>query len=129
MRKKSILILIVLVACITAAMLTLSVVNARRFSERLWKESSVVKIGEAVNNPRGRMVDALIKTRLHPGMGRNEVILILGLPDEPTHANDDLIWYDLGANSGGMFIHATDHLTLEFNQNGVLKTIEVRRSD
>jgi hypothetical protein len=102
--------------------------SQNQFSRQIWAASSLSRLGNNPDNPRMRMANNVLKNHLRAGMSRNEVISLLGAPDEPTDRDDQAIWYYLGGYSGGSFLRGSDYLVIEFDERGKLAAKRIQKS-
>ncbi len=90
--------------------------NNKKFNQQTWKQFDN---NDDPDNPRGEMYEDLQKHYLKKGMGKNEVITLLGAPDIKHEKN--LFSYNIGMWSG--FRIDYDSLDIEFNDKNNLTSI------
>jgi hypothetical protein len=117
MRQKLIVLSIVFVLIFVGLAIRQFVI-ASRFSEQLWKSSSVAKTGYDTGNPRKHMVNDLRARILTSGMSRESVLSILGPPDDDRSATSNEILYYIGGDSRLKFwkiLPVNEYILLDFD--------------
>jgi hypothetical protein len=119
-------ILLVSVAALALAVTVAAYFKGRQnFDPDVWKEWSVAKHNYVAKNPRGRMVDDLLKHHLPLGLKRSDAVAMLGKPDDEDGTS---LRFYLGGDSGGALLAGYDYLLLTFDADGKLLTKRIQKS-
>ena len=113
---------IVIAACATLATVIAFTGKPRPFSEDLWKTASEVSKTSNAENPRALMADDLLKNHLKVGMTREQVLSLLGPPDQEQKGS---VWYNIGSYQRRSILSGSDQLVVGFDEKGLLKIARV----
>lgn len=91
-----------------------------KFDEGLWKDKNST-LGK--RSPRQRMLKNLLKKHKLNGMTKQEVLSLLGQPEDNITTEQELN-YELGT-SRGFFAVSTDILSIEFDQKDVAVSFRI----
>jgi len=122
MYKQIAILIAVITTCTTVVAMIAFRGKPRPFSEDLWKAASEISTPSNAENPRALMADDLLKNHLKVGMTREQVISLLGAPDQEQKRS---LWYNIGSHQRRGFLSGSDQLVVGFDENDLLKIARV----
>ena len=122
MYKRAVVAFIVLSACATIATVVAVPSNRRAFSQELWKEARDTSSPSNTENPRASMVDDLLKNHLKVGMTKEQVLALLGPPEQD---RQESLWYHIGSYRRRRILSGSDQLVVGFDKEGLVTIARV----
>jgi outer membrane protein assembly factor BamE (lipoprotein component of BamABCDE complex) len=122
MYKQFAVLLIVIASGAMAAGVLAFRPTSRRFSSPSWMAARFVSKPSNAENPRALMVDDLLKNHLKVGMTKEEVLAMLGTPDQHGERS---FWYNIGSYHRRRFLPGTDQLVVGFDESDKVKVARI----
>lgn len=104
----------------------------QKFDQDLWQREGLrTSDSQSVkSNGRSRMVDDLINNHIHVGMSRDEVLGMLGRPDEFLNSQYPYLRYYLGSRSQPLGLGNKEYeLVIQFGPGDRIVELEVHQID